>query len=51
MQPSRVDGAQHIVIAIDPFSKWIEGGVVPNLKADTITTWFHDNVVCRYGVP
>ena len=39
------------MIAIDPFSKWIEGGVVPNLKAATITTWFHDNVGCRYGVP
>lgn len=22
-----------------------------NLRADTVTTWFHENVVCRFGVP
>jgi hypothetical protein len=40
-----------VIIAIDPFSKWIDGGVVPNLRAATITTWFHDSEICRYRVP
>jgi hypothetical protein len=51
MQPSKPDGSRHVIIAIDPFSKWIEGAVVPDLKAATITTWFHENVVCRFGMP
>lgn len=51
MVPSREDGARHVILAVDPFSKWVEGGVMENLKAETVITWFHDNVVCRYGIP
>ena len=38
-------------MAVDPFTKYVEAGPVVDLRAGTITTWFHEQVVCRYGVP
>jgi hypothetical protein len=36
---------------VDPFTKFVEAGPVEDLRAATITAWFHSQVVCRYGVP
>lgn len=51
LEPAAPTGATAIVVAVDPFTKFVEAGAVPDLKAATITTWFHDQIVCRYGVP
>lgn len=51
LQPATPEGATAIVVAIDPFTKFVEAGPVVDLRAATITTWFHENIVCRYGVP
>lgn len=40
-----------MIVAVDPFTKYVEAGPVADLKAATITAWFHEEVVCRYGVP
>ncbi len=39
------------MVAVDPFTKYVEAGPVTNLKSSTITTWFHEEIICRYGVP
>ena len=40
-----------MVLAVDPFSKWVEIGTVPTLNSHEVAEWFHREVVCRYGVP
>lgn len=49
--PAAPDGAQNVIIAIDPYTKWAEAGPVPHLNAHEVAVWFHKEVVCRYGVP
>lgn len=51
LEPPTPEGATAVIVAVDPFTKFVEAGAVPNLRAGTITAWFHDQVVCRYGVP
>ena len=51
MSPATPQGATAIIVAVDPFTKHVEASPVENLKAATIATWFHENIVCRYGVP
>ena len=49
--PPAPDGATDVVLAVDPFSKWVEMGTVPTLNSHEVAEWFHREVVCRYGVP
>ena len=49
--PPAPDGATDIIIAVDPFTKWVEVGTVPDLKSHSVAEWFHREVICRYGVP
>ena len=36
---------------IDPFSRWIEIGALPSLNSHEVAKWFHNEIVCRYGLP
>ena len=45
------DHFDDIILAIDPFTKWVEIGTVPTLNSHEVAEWFHREVVCRYGVP
>lgn len=50
-KPPAPDGADHIIIAVDPFTKWVEAGTVPNKNSFETAAWFHKEIVCRYGLP
>ena len=45
------NGATHIVVAVDTFTKWVEARTVPMKKSTEMAIWFHSEVVCRYGIP
>jgi hypothetical protein len=40
-----------MIVAVDPFTKWVEAGPVPHLNSHETATWFHREIVCRYGLP
>ena len=33
------------------FSHWIEIGALPSLNSHEVAKWFHNEIVCRYGLP
>jgi hypothetical protein len=39
------------MVAIDPFTKWVELGIMENLDSHCTTKFFHEDIVCRYGTP
>jgi hypothetical protein len=45
------DGSADVIIAVDPFSKWVEVGKLPVLDSAHTSAWLHAEVVCRYGLP
>ena len=49
--PPAPSGATSLIVAIDPFSKWVESGLLPELNSLETANWFHNKVVCRYGLP
>lgn len=51
LRPPSPSGATDIVLAVDPFSKWVEAREVPVLNSHSTMVFFHTEVVCRYGVP
>ena len=51
VKPSGPGGVCHIVVAVCAFAKWVELGVLAHIDAETIRKWFHENIVCRYGLP
>ncbi len=40
-----------MIVAVDPFTTYVEAMPLEDLKAATVTNWFHASIVCRYGVP
>ena len=51
LTPVSPTGSSSIIIAVDPFTKWIELGSLNNLNSHETSQWFHKNITCRYGVP
>ena len=51
LSPPAPNGAQDVLVCIDPFSRWIEIGAIPNLNSHEVAQWFHNEIVCRYGLP
>ncbi len=51
LDPANPQGANAMIVAVDPFSKYVEAAPLVDLKAATVTEWFHSNIICRYGVP
>ena len=39
------------MVCINPFSSWIEIGALPSLNSHEVAKWFHNAIVCRYGLP
>ena len=33
------------------FCKWVELGLLKDLMSASVRDWFHENIVCRYGMP
>ena len=51
VSPASPDGHCDVIVAICVFSKWVEIGLLPRLTSAETTRWFHDTIVCRFGVP
>ena len=51
LSPPAPNGAQDVVVAVDPTTRWVELGAVPHLTSHEVTIWFHTEIVCRYGLP
>lgn len=44
-------GEDILIVAVCPFSKWVEAGPLPDRSSTTVAAWVHEHIVCRYGVP
>uniref|UniRef100_A0A146MBF8 RNA-directed DNA polymerase n=1 Tax=Lygus hesperus TaxID=30085 RepID=A0A146MBF8_LYGHE len=44
-------GNRHVVVAIDPFTKWPEAFPVPDIQATTVARGLVDCVFSRFGIP
>jgi Integrase core domain len=51
LKPPAPNGGTHVLVCVDPFSKWVELAVMPELDSSNTATWFYDEIICRYGVP
>jgi hypothetical protein len=51
LTPPGPHGEIHAVVAVDPFTKWVELGAISDKSSTTITTWFHREITCRFGSP
>ena len=49
--PTGPGQVNHVIVAVDYFTKWIEAKPSKNLIADDTWKFFHDQVLCRFGVP
>ena len=51
ISPASPSGARDVIVAICVFCKWVELGLLKDLSSASVRDWFHENIVCRYGVP
>ena len=51
LQPPGKHGEITLVVAVCPFSKWVEAAPLEDKSSHSVATWFHSQVVCRFGVP
>ena len=51
LQPAAPDGSTEVIVGIDPFTRWLEMAALPDKSAARVVTWFHEQIVCRYGTP
>ena len=49
--PCTITGRRYIIIAIDFFTKWMEGEAVEEADAQTIVCFLHSRIVCQHRVP
>lgn len=49
--PITRSGKRYIVIAVDHFTKWVEIRAIESNDAQSIASFFHEDVICRHGVP
>ena len=48
--PLTMRGKRYIILAVDLFTKWIEARAVEEADAQTIATFFYEDIICRHGV-
>jgi hypothetical protein len=49
--PPAPDGSTDIILAVDPFSKWVEAAPLKTLDSHHTATFFDQQILCRYGCP
>jgi IS30 family transposase len=49
--PITKSGKRYIVIAVDHFTKWVELRAIESNDAQSIASFFYEDVICRHGVP
>ena len=42
---------KYIISAQCYFSKFVELGALKTKRAEVVSKWIYDNIICRYGVP
>jgi IS30 family transposase len=42
---------RYIIIAVDHFTKWVELCTIESNDAQSIASFFYEDVICRHGVP
>ena len=45
------DGNHYLLVAVDPFSKWVEIHAVPSLHSWRVTEFLYNDLVARWGEP
>ena len=51
LTPAAPCGGTSVIVAIDPFSKFVEMGILPAHNSQEVARWVHEQIVCRYGQP
>jgi len=49
--PLTMRGKRYIILVVDLFTKWIEARAIEEADAQTIATFFYEDIICRHGVP
>ncbi|XP_027166658.1 uncharacterized protein LOC113766692 [Coffea eugenioides] len=49
--PRALGGCEHLVIAIDYFTKWIEAEPLNTISSRSIQKFLWKSIVCRFGIP
>ena len=51
LTPVSPGGGKDVIVAVDPFTRWVEIGILATLNSMHTAHWFHEQIICRYGVP
>lgn len=49
--PETTRGNKHVLMVVDPFTKWFEAFPVPNMEAETVAKVAVREIICRFGTP
>ena len=49
--PVTRNGKRYIILAVDFFTKYLEGIAVDEADAQTVAKFIHSDIICRHGVP
>jgi transposase InsO family protein len=49
--PVTRNGKRYIILAVDFFTKYLEGIAVDEADAQTVAKFIHSDIICQYGVP
>lgn len=49
--PKARNGYEFLVLAVDYFSKWIEARALTHRTEESVIKFFHESILCRFGVP
>nr|XP_027123971.1 uncharacterized protein LOC113740625 [Coffea arabica] len=49
--PRAPGGYEHVVVAVDYFTKWVEAEPLTTISSRSVQKFFWKNIVCRFGIP
>jgi len=49
--PTTKRGNKYIVVATEYLTKWPEAHAIPDAKAASVISFFHEDIICRHGCP
>lgn len=51
LTPASPEGYTALLVAVDPFTKWVEAWPIRNVCSHEVAWLLHTEIVCRYGKP
>ena len=51
LKPPGPSGEDILIVAVCPFSKWVEASPLRDRSSGTVAAWFYESILCRYGLP